>query len=100
MISNYISYSLAILEIFLYGGANGWKSNNNMDSYTEKKIIIERFMASFKNERIFNLEKAIYGYSFVQYIFEAEDVFWEELCKNSSNTCNGTNCTMGTCVTF
>ena len=33
--------------------------------------------------------------SFVQYIFEAENVFWEELCQNSSLSCKDTNCTMG-----
>ena len=34
---------------------------------------------------IFLFGGAVYGWSFLQYIFEAENVFWEQLCQNRTN---------------
>ena len=41
---------------------------------------------------IFLFGGAVYGWGFLQYILEAEEVFWDQLCKNSTNCENVTNC--------
>lgn len=41
---------------------------------------------------IFLFGGAVYGWSFLQYIFEAENVFWDQLCQNRTNCSDVLNC--------